>query len=81
MLFSLLIYLTIKCDVCYCVTPHWFFGLTYFRMEEELTVGTRTINIIILKMYCVSSTRIVDNAGFSCIYYLHVYVVYVLIFI
>jgi hypothetical protein len=45
-----------------------FFGLTYFRTEEELTVGTRTVNIIILKMYFILSTRIVDNAGFSCIY-------------
>jgi hypothetical protein len=45
-----------------------FFGLTYFRTEEELTVGTRTVNIIILKMYFISGTRIVDNAGFSCIY-------------
>jgi hypothetical protein len=52
------------------VLPHIevFFGSTYFRTEEELTVGTRTINIIILKMYFISSTRIVNNAGFSCVY-------------
>jgi hypothetical protein len=47
-----------------CYSTLKFFWFDYFRTEEELTVGTRTINIIILKMYCISITRIVDNTGF-----------------